>query len=141
MSKGLVERFNISIKELLRTLLIDMYEWDTHLDKVLFALRISANNNTGYSPSHIVYEKNIKLTFDHMEKEVKNFNSQPYHIFIKNIENDLNDIIHKVQRALCDVRDKMDSYYNENACENKYTIGDNVFIKNMIRGKLDLFYQ
>ncbi|GFV76875.1 integrase catalytic domain-containing protein [Trichonephila clavipes] len=70
-----VERFHRTLKRLLRVLCLDAgSEWDKHLPSILLALRTVSHESTGYTPSELVYGKNLRtpetLVMEHwMEPE------------------------------------------------------------------------
>ncbi|GFY32084.1 retrovirus-related Pol polyprotein from transposon 297 [Trichonephila clavipes] len=56
-----VERFHRTLKRLLRVLCLDSSsEWDKHLPSILLALRTVSHESTGYTPSELVYGKNLR---------------------------------------------------------------------------------
>ncbi|GFY25570.1 retrovirus-related Pol polyprotein from transposon 17.6 [Trichonephila clavipes] len=56
-----VERFHRTLKRLLRVLCSDAgSEWDKHLPSILLALRTVSHESTGYTPSELVYGKNLR---------------------------------------------------------------------------------
>ncbi|GFV13552.1 retrovirus-related Pol polyprotein from transposon 17.6 [Trichonephila clavipes] len=70
-----VERFHRTLKRLLRVLCLDAgSEWDKHLPSILLALRTVSHESIGYTPSELVYGKNLRtpetLVMEHwMEPE------------------------------------------------------------------------
>ncbi|GFV28748.1 CCHC-type domain-containing protein [Trichonephila clavipes] len=70
-----VERFHRTLKRLLRVLCLDAgSEWDKHLPSIFLALRTVSHESTGYTPSELVYGKNLRnpetLAMEHwMEPE------------------------------------------------------------------------
>ncbi|GFU70316.1 retrovirus-related Pol polyprotein from transposon 17.6 [Trichonephila clavipes] len=68
-----VERFHGTLKRLLRVLCLDAgSEWDKHLPSILLALRTVSHESTGYTPSELVYGKNLRtpetLVMEHWMK-------------------------------------------------------------------------
>ncbi|GFU24550.1 retrovirus-related Pol polyprotein from transposon 412 [Trichonephila clavipes] len=70
-----VEQFHRALKRLLRVLCLEAgSEWDKHLPSILLALRTVSHESTGYTPSELVYGKNLRtpeaLVMEHwMEPE------------------------------------------------------------------------
>ncbi|GFU00572.1 retrovirus-related Pol polyprotein from transposon 17.6 [Trichonephila clavipes] len=70
-----VERFHRTLKRLLRVLCLDAgSEWDKHLPSILLALRTVSHEKYRYTPSELVYGKNLRtpetLVMEHwMESE------------------------------------------------------------------------
>ncbi|GFY01510.1 retrovirus-related Pol polyprotein from transposon 297 [Trichonephila clavipes] len=66
-----VERFHRTLKRLLRVLCLDAgSERDKHLPSILLALRTVSHESTGYTPSELVYGKNLRtpetLVMEHL---------------------------------------------------------------------------
>ncbi|GFX86638.1 retrovirus-related Pol polyprotein from transposon 412 [Trichonephila clavipes] len=60
-----VERFHRTLKRLLRVLCLDAgSEWDKHLPSILLALRTVSHESTGYTPSELVYGKNLRTPWN-----------------------------------------------------------------------------
>ncbi|GFW31247.1 retrovirus-related Pol polyprotein from transposon 297 [Trichonephila clavipes] len=56
-----VERFHRTLKRLLRVLCFDAgSEWDKYLPSILLALLTVSHESTGYTPSELVYGKNLR---------------------------------------------------------------------------------
>ncbi|GFS64390.1 retrovirus-related Pol polyprotein from transposon 412 [Trichonephila clavipes] len=56
-----VERFHRTLKRLLRVLCLDAgSEWDKHFPSILLASRTVSHESTGYTPSELVYGKNLQ---------------------------------------------------------------------------------
>ncbi|GFS82909.1 retrovirus-related Pol polyprotein from transposon 17.6, partial [Trichonephila clavipes] len=74
-----VERLHRTLKRLLRVLCLDAgSEWDKHLPSILLALRTVSHESTGYTPSELVYGKNLRtpetLVMEHwIEPEEKSY--------------------------------------------------------------------
>ena len=65
-SNALVERLNGTIKKLLKTCLVgkDIRRWDELLPLVLFAIRSSKHESTGFSPFELMYGYEIRGPLD-----------------------------------------------------------------------------
>ncbi|GBL99455.1 hypothetical protein AVEN_68754-1 [Araneus ventricosus] len=56
-----VERFHRTIKRILKVLCIEAApEWERQIPAVLFALRTIRHESTGFTPSELVYGRNIR---------------------------------------------------------------------------------
>ena len=61
MSNGCVERFNGTLKEMLRKVTFDRpLDWDTYLQAILFAYREVPHTTTGYSPFELMYGRKVR---------------------------------------------------------------------------------
>ena len=68
---GLVERFNLSLLQLLHTYVDKEFDWEQHLPLALYAYRTAAHSSTGISPHMLMFGKephaflfDFPLTFD-----------------------------------------------------------------------------
>ena len=62
---GLVERFNGTLKSMLRKFVADSQnDWDTYLPHVLFAYREVPQESTGFSPFQLLYGRRVRGPLD-----------------------------------------------------------------------------
>jgi len=62
---GLVERFNSTLKSMLRKFVADSQnDWDTYLPHVLFAYREVPQESTGFSPFQLLYGRRVRGPLD-----------------------------------------------------------------------------
>ena len=66
---GLVERFNGTLKSMLRKFVADSQnDWDTYLPYVLFAYREVPQESTGFSPFQLLYGRRVKGPLDVLQE-------------------------------------------------------------------------
>lgn len=58
-------------------------EWDQSLPKVLMALRASSHKTTGYSPSMLMFGRELRLPIDAMRDEPPSEQPPDYPSFVK----------------------------------------------------------
>ena len=83
MCNGLVERFNGTLKQMLKRMCVDRpKDWDKYLPTVLFAYREVPQESLGFAPFELVYGRTVRgpmailkelLTKDIHDQEVKSF--------------------------------------------------------------------
>ncbi|GFV67682.1 retrovirus-related Pol polyprotein from transposon 412 [Trichonephila clavipes] len=121
-----VERFHRTLKRLLRVLCLDAgSEWDKHLPSILLALRTVSHESTEYTPSELVYGKNLRtpetLVMEHwMEPEE---------------ESDLVTLINRLKRCqevainkMEEMQVKRKTWYDKNAVKREFKDGDLVLV-------------
>ncbi|VDI78350.1 Hypothetical predicted protein [Mytilus galloprovincialis] len=64
-SDGMVERLNRTIEDILSKFIgKDQKDWDTHLSVAMMAYRTSVHESTGFSPSMLMFGREIELPID-----------------------------------------------------------------------------
>ena len=126
-SNGAVERFNYSIENLLRCVLLHKKgNWVDHINKITQALNTSVHPSTHYTPYQVLgkkYETGIKWIDNHLEITPHALN----HVVINNIKN---------------YQKKIHQTFNKTKRNIKYNVGDTVYAKvSNVNGKLKPLYQ
>ncbi|KII66883.1 Retrovirus-related Pol polyprotein [Thelohanellus kitauei] len=144
MSNGLTERFNKTIKELLRIAVseVDIDRWDENLEQVLFAIRASISSSTKFSPAKLVYGCELRLPIDLCRPiSESSLDQGNYHIFVKKFKKELEDTFNIVNSNLSKSGQSMEQNYNKKLCVNNFKIGDMVLVKELTRSKLDPLFE
>ena len=68
-SDGMVERFNGTLKTMLRKNCDDPKDWDKMLPFLLFAYREAPHSTTGFSPFELLYGRHVRGPLDVMREE------------------------------------------------------------------------
>ena len=64
-TNGLTERFNQTLSRSLAKLVNEeQNDWDTHLETILCAYRVSKQKSTGYSPFYLMFHRHPRLPID-----------------------------------------------------------------------------
>ncbi|GFV00748.1 hypothetical protein TNCV_1385671 [Trichonephila clavipes] len=126
-----VERFHRTLKRLLRVLCLDAgSEWDKHLPSILLALRTVSHESTGYTPSELVYGKNLRtpetLVMEHwMEPEEEGDLVTEYMFkLINRIKRCQEVAINKME----EMQVKRKTWYDKNAVKREFKDGDLVLV-------------
>ncbi|GFX81866.1 retrovirus-related Pol polyprotein from transposon 297 [Trichonephila clavipes] len=124
-----VERFHRTLKRVLRVLCLDAgSEWDKHLPSILLALRTVSHESTGYTPSELVYGKNLRtpdtLVMEHwMEPEEEGDLVTEY--MFKLIDKRCQEVaINKME----EMQVKRKTWYDKNAVKREFKDGDLVLV-------------
>ncbi|GFY27980.1 retrovirus-related Pol polyprotein from transposon 17.6 [Trichonephila clavipes] len=126
-----VERFHRTLKRLLRVLYLDAgSEWDKHLPSILLALRTVSHESTGYTPSELVYGKNLRtpetLVMEHwMEPEEEGDLVTEYMFKLINRLKRCQEVaINKME----EMQVKRKTWYDKNAVKREFKDGDLVLV-------------
>ncbi|GFV07680.1 retrovirus-related Pol polyprotein from transposon 412 [Trichonephila clavipes] len=126
-----VERFHRTLKRLLRVLCLDTgSEWDKHLPSILLALRTVSHESTGYTPSELVYGKNLRtpetLVMEHwMEPEEEGDLVTEYMFKLINRLKRCQEVaIIKME----EMQAKRKTWYDKNAVKREFKDGDLVLV-------------
>ncbi|GFV97483.1 retrovirus-related Pol polyprotein from transposon 297 [Trichonephila clavipes] len=126
-----VERFHRTLKRLLRVLCLDAgSEWDKHLPSILLALRTVSHESTGYTPSELVYGKNLRtpetLVMEHwMEPEEEGDLVTEYMFKLINRLKRCQEVaINKME----EMQVKRKTWYDKNAVKREFKDGDLVLV-------------
>ncbi|GFU32912.1 retrovirus-related Pol polyprotein from transposon 412 [Trichonephila clavipes] len=130
-SSNPVERFHRTLKRLLRVLCLDAgSEWDKHLPSILLALRTVSHESTGYTPSELVYGKNLRtpetLVMEHgMEPEEEGDLVTEYMFKLINRLKRCQEVaINKME----EMQVKRKTWYDKNAVKREFKDGDLVLV-------------
>ncbi|GFV55461.1 retrovirus-related Pol polyprotein from transposon 297 [Trichonephila clavipes] len=126
-----VERFHRTLKRLLRVLCLDAgSEWDKHLPSILLALRTVSHESTGYTPSELVYGRNLRtpetLVMEHwMEPEEEGDLVTEYMFKLINRLKRCQEVaINKME----EMQVKRKTWYDKNAVKREFKDGDLVLV-------------
>ncbi|GFS98355.1 retrovirus-related Pol polyprotein from transposon 297 [Trichonephila clavipes] len=126
-SSNPVERFHRTLKRLLRVLCLDAgSEWDKHLPSILLALRTVSHESTGYTPSELVYGKNLRtpetLVMEHWMEPEEEGDLVTEYVFklINRLKRCQEVAINKME----EMQVKRKTWYDKNAVKREFKDGD-----------------
>ena len=128
---GLVERFNKSLKHMVKKLIdVDGKDWDQLLPYVLFAIREVPQASTGFSPFELLYGRRPRGLLD-VAKEAWESQPSPYRSVIDYVEK----LQERARRVWPLVREHMEQAqraqertYNRGARVREFKVGDKVLV-------------
>ena len=128
---GMVERFNRTLLQLLRTYATSQHDWETYLPHVLYAYRTAQHTSTGVSPFLLLYGREpapcqpaTQLGYDLL--------SYPAHLQARLSE--LQDFVHT---NLAQAASVQKSNYDHHSMQSTFVPGDSVWLSKPTAGKLD----
>ena len=133
MANGRVEVMNSSIGKCLRAYCMDKQEdWDIHLPGILMGLRMSCNSSSQYSPYQMLFGRVMRHPIDHalLPKDSLSKTTKQH---LADIQQTLK-ITHEIAKQNQEDRqDKQKKYYDTNAKEPEFKIGDKVLVQNSVQ--------
>lgn len=128
---GMVERFNRSLLQLLRTYVDKQDDWERYLPLVLYAYRTSVHSSTGAPPFLLMYGRNPSST-PFSKSPAFDALSYPAHLQAKFAE--LHDF---VETNLAAAAHNQKQTYDQHTATPSFTAGEPVWLSVPTAGKLD----
>ncbi|GFY23978.1 retrovirus-related Pol polyprotein from transposon 412 [Trichonephila clavipes] len=122
-----VERFHRTLKRFLRVLCLDAgSEWDKHLPSILLSLRTVSHESTGYTPSELVYGKNLRTpeTLVMEPEEEGDLVTEYMFKLINRFKRYQEVAINKME----EMQVKRKTWYDKNAVKREFKDGDLVLV-------------
>ena len=129
---GMVERFNRTLIQLLKTYVESQEEWEKYLPYVLYAYRTSQHTSTKASPYLLLYGRHPPSQQQLQDQLAYDSLSYPAHIQSKLAE--LHDFVHA---NLTQAASSQKTYYDHHASAPSFNTGDPVWLAVPTAGKLD----
>ena len=144
MANGAVERWNGTLKEMLRKVAIDRDDdWDEFIPAALFAYREVPNESTGYPPFELMFGRKVRGPMSILRSiltgEVKEFKTRTAYDYLLDIKQKLQTAcVYATNKSECG-KEKAKNYYDRSATTKDFRVGDHVLIlKPQLLNKLDL---
>ena len=127
---GLVERFNRSLLQLLRTYVDKEFDWEQHLPLALYAYRTAAHSSTGISPHMLMFGREPHaFLFD----SPLTFDPGSYQHYLRAKLAELQDL---VESNLVKAADQQKCHYDKQSKAPSFAIHDKVWLSVPTAGKL-----
>jgi len=120
MCNGLVEKFNGTLKNMLRKMCAEKpKDWDRYINPLLFAYREVRQESLGYAPFELIYGRTVRgpmsifrelLTNETVEPEVKTT-----YEYVADLKERLQETCELAQQELLKSQKKQHKYYNRKA--------------------------
>ena len=128
---GLVERFNATLKAMLRkTANEEGKDWDQLLPYLLFAYREVPQASTGFSPFELVYGHHVRGPLDILKHswEASKKSTDSVVSYVLTIQERLSKLRELVTENLEDARKTQKCWYDQNARTREFYSGDQVLV-------------
>ena len=128
---GLVERFNRTLKEMLRrTLVDDERSWDLLLPYTLFAYREVPQASTGFSPFELLYGRDVRGPLDVLQEKWISTRKEDDSIleYVMKVRERMEQAREIVEKNLQQSQNAQKEWYDRKARELKLREGDKVLV-------------
>lgn len=128
---GLVERFNQTLKSMLRKAASDEgKDWDKLVPYLLFAYREVPQASTGFSPFELLYGRNVRGPLDVLKEswEASQKSNDNIVSYILSTQEKLRTMTELVQENLSKAQGRQKSWYDKNARVREFEPGDPILV-------------
>ena len=128
---GLVERFNQTLKAMLRkTATSEGKDWDKLLTYVLFAYREVPQASTGFSPFELLYGRSVRGPLDILREtwEASTKSDENIVSYVLTMHEKLDKMTELVQENLSKAQKYQKSWYDRTARVRQFSVGDRVVV-------------
>ncbi len=128
---GLVERFNQTLKSMLRKAVSsEGKDWDEWIPYLLFAYREVPQASTGFSPFELLYGRNVWGPLDILKEswEASKKSSESVISYVLSTQEKLKGMAELVQENLSKAQGKQKRWYDRNARIREFEPGDPVLV-------------
>ena len=134
-SDGMVERFNRTILNNLSIFVSkNQQDWDRKLPLFLLAYRSAVHETTGFTPSRMLFGRELRLPCDLLFGCPPDTPSSPED-YVQDLQTRLEDV-HEFARGRINIAtEKMKTRYDTRATEHEFQEGDKVWFWNPVRRK------
>ena len=128
---GLVERFNQTLKAMLRKVAVEEgKDWDKFLPYLLFAYREVPQSSTGFSPFELLYGRTVRGPLDVLREswEGGRRSSESVVSHVLSMREMLEKMAELVQENLAKAQKQQKRWYDQNARQRELKAGDQVLV-------------
>ena len=131
MCNGLVERFNGTLKTILKRLCAESpKQWDRYLPAVLFAYRSSVQESSGFSPFELVFGRKIRGPMEILRaywgKEEEQEDVKQVYQYVIELRQRLQDTCNIAQEELMKAQEMQKRHYDKSARAKSLKVGEKV---------------
>ncbi|XP_076859481.1 uncharacterized protein LOC143512733 [Brachyhypopomus gauderio] len=132
-SQGALERFHQTFKTMLRTFCHDCdKDWDEGVPLLLFAIRDTVQDSTGYSPNTLLFGRTVRgplrLLYERWLGAPQSTSTQPVCDFVETLRKRLSTVREIASRNLKSVQADMKIRYDQKAVDRSFKVGDRVLV-------------
>ena len=133
MCNGLCERFNGTLKSMLRKMCSERpVDWDRYLPALLFAYREVPTESLGFSPFELLYGRTVRgpmrILRELWTKDVEATEVRNTYQYVLDLKARLETTYQLAQSELAKSQSRYKKYYDRKASHRKYKVGDKVLV-------------
>ena len=128
---GLVERFNQTLKRMLKKAAMDnVKDWDKFVPYLLFAYREVPQASTGFSPFELVYGRQVRGPLDILKEswEASTKSEESVVSYVLAVQEKLAKMSELVQENMAGAQREQKRWYDRNARQRQFESGDQVLV-------------
>ncbi|XP_038052264.1 uncharacterized protein LOC119724977 [Patiria miniata] len=130
---GLVERFNGTLKQMLRKMSTERpKDWDRYFGALLFAYREAPQASLGFSPFELLYGRTIRgpmsILRDLWTGETKEEDTRTTYQYVIDLKNRLRETCELAQQSLNKAQIRQKKYYDKRSRDRQFKVGDEVLL-------------
>ncbi len=132
-SNGLVERFNGTLKTMLRKVVrTHPNQWDRYLPALLFAYRELPNASTGFSPFELLFGRRprgpVDLLAHSWTQEDPQTDGKPLYHYVSELKQVLAECMETAVENVKQATDTHKQYFDRNTVDRRFQTGDEVLV-------------
>ncbi|XP_021371318.1 uncharacterized protein LOC110461908 [Mizuhopecten yessoensis] len=133
MCNGLVERFNGTLKQMLRRMCSERpRDWDKYINALLFAYREVTQESLGFSPFELLYGRKVRgpmmILRELLTKDIPDPDTKTTYQYVIDLKERLEETCKMAQQQLKSARTRQAMYYNKKAKDRKMNPGQKVLV-------------
>ncbi len=133
MCNGLVERFNGTLKTMLKRLSAERpRDWDRYLPALLFAYREVPQESLGFAPFDLLYGRKVRgpvqILRELWTKDIESDEVRTTYEYVLNLQTRLEETMEVAHESLAKAAGKYKKYYNAKSKERNMRVGEKVLV-------------
>ncbi|XP_069186398.1 uncharacterized protein [Procambarus clarkii] len=133
MGNGLVERFNGTLKKMLKRMCIEQpREWPRYINPLLFAYREVPQASTGFSPFELLYDRTVKGPLQVLRNLREGDDCTPEtkttYEYVIDLRERLENTCQLAREQLAKAKEYQKQTYDKKAEERKFSVGDKALL-------------
>ncbi|XP_044155688.1 uncharacterized protein LOC122942250, partial [Bufo gargarizans] len=135
-TNGLCERFNGTLKQMLKSFTGAYKDWERFLPHLLFAYREVPQESTGFSPFELLYGRRVRgpldLIKDHWEGQTE-IEGTPVVPYVLELRDRMEELAQTVRENLRAAQQRQKVWYDRRARQRSFQIGQKVMVLRPVR--------